>query len=79
VASARVDRVVSRLRALDGKVLIFSSDQVLRVLAARWVEASAELGRRLELDPACICVLGYNRDSADSVIELWNDARRKVR
>jgi broad specificity phosphatase PhoE len=40
--SARVDRVISRLRALGGRVLLFSSGHVLRVLAARWVEATAE-------------------------------------
>jgi broad specificity phosphatase PhoE len=69
----RIDRVVSRLRALEGKVLIFSSGHVLRVLAARWIDSSAALGRRLVLDPACICVLGYDHGGADSVIRLWND------
>ena len=69
----RVDRVVARLRAFEGNVLIFSSGHVLRVLAARWVEASAALGRRLVLDPACVCVLGYDHAGTDSVIRLWND------
>lgn len=77
--SARVDRVVSRLRELEGQVLLFSSGHLLRVLAARWVEAAAELGRRMDLDPACVCVLGYDHDSEDSVIQLWNDARREER
>jgi broad specificity phosphatase PhoE len=77
--SARADSVVSRLRALRGKVLLFSSGHLLRVLAARWVEATAELGRRLDLDPACVCVLGYDHDGEDSVIQLWNDARREER
>jgi broad specificity phosphatase PhoE len=77
--SARADRFVSRLRALGGKVLIFSSGHLLRVLAARWVECTAELGRRLELDPASVCVLSYEHDSEDSVIQLWNDARREAR
>jgi broad specificity phosphatase PhoE len=69
----RIDRVVSRLRALEGKVLIFSSGHVLRVLAARWIDGCAELGRRLVLDPACVCVLGYDHRGTDSVIRLWND------
>ena len=69
----RADRVVSRLRTLKGNVLIFSSGHVLRVLAARWVEASEALGRRLVLDPACVCVLGYDHAGTDSVIRLWND------
>ena len=69
----RVDRVVARLRALEGSVLIFSSGHVLRVLAARWIDGSAALGRRLVLDPACVCVLGYDHRGTDSVIRLWND------
>jgi broad specificity phosphatase PhoE len=69
----RVDQVVSRLRALEGNVLIFSSGHVLRVLAARWIDGSAALGRRLVLDPACVCVLGYDHGGTDSVIRLWND------
>lgn len=69
----RVDRVVSRLRALEGSVLIFSSGHVLRVLAARWIDGSAALGRRLVLDPACVCALGYDHGGLDRVIRLWND------
>lgn len=69
----RADRVVSRIRALKGNVLIFSSGHVLRVLAARWIGGAAALGRRLVLDPACVCMLGYDHDRLDSVIRLWND------
>jgi len=69
----RVDRVVSRLRPLEGNVLIFSSGHVLRILAARWIDNSADLGRRLALDPTGVCVLGYDHGGLDSVIRLWND------
>jgi broad specificity phosphatase PhoE len=71
--TGRVDAVVSRLRALTGNVLIFSSGHLLRVLAARWIEGAAALGRRLVLDPACLCVLGYDHHGQDSVIRLWNE------
>jgi hypothetical protein len=27
----------------------------------------------LVLDPACVCVLGYDHGGLDSVIRLWND------
>jgi probable phosphoglycerate mutase len=70
--SERADRVVARIRALTGNVLIFSSGHMLRVLAARWIEDPPALGRRLVLDPACICVLGYDHGGADRVIRLWN-------
>jgi broad specificity phosphatase PhoE len=69
----RADGVVSRLRALTGNILIFSSGHVLRMLAARWIDSSAALGRRLVLDPACVCILGFDHGGSDSVIRLWNE------
>jgi broad specificity phosphatase PhoE len=74
--TARVDLIVSRLRALSGGVLVFSSGHLLRALAARWLGLSAEFGRALALDPAAVCKLGYDHGGADSVIRLWNDTRR---
>ena len=71
--SERADRVVSRLRVLRGKVLVFSSGHLLRVLAARWIDNPAALGRALVLDPACLCVLGYDHGGVDRVIRLWNE------
>ena len=68
----RADRVVSRLKALKAKVLIFSSGHILRVLAARWIDESPALGRRWLLDPAHVCVLGYDHNGIDSVIRMWN-------
>lgn len=71
--TARVDRVVSRLRSLRSRVLVFSSGHVLRALTARWLGLPLEIGRTLVLDPAAICVLGYDHGGADSIIRLWND------
>ena len=73
----RADRVVSRLRNLEGHALVFSSGHILRVLAARWLAFSAEMARYLGLDPAGVCVLGYDHGGADRVIRLWNDTRRE--
>ena len=71
----RADAVVSGLRSLAGRTILFSSGHILRVLAARWLALSAEFGRSLVLDPAGVCILGYDHGAA-SVIRLWNDARR---
>ena len=74
----RVDRVLSRMRAVEGTLLIFSSGHLLRVLAARWLGTDAELGRGLQLDAASVCVLSYDHKGTDRVIRLWNDAARET-
>ena len=71
----RADRVVGRLRALDGDVLLFSSGHFLRVLAARWLGLGPSAGRYFYLGTATLSVLGYEHDRAEPVVRLWNDAR----
>ncbi len=72
---SRADRVIARLRALDGDALLFSSGHFLRVLAARWLGLEPSGGRYLYLGTATLSALGYEHDRADPVIRLWNDAR----
>jgi len=72
---ARADRVVGRLRALDGDVLLFSSGHFLRVLAARWLGLEPAGGRFFYLGTASLSVLGYEHSQAGPVVRLWNDAR----
>jgi len=68
--AARVDRVVTKLRSLDGDTLLFAHGHVLRVLTACWLELDAEAGRFFALDPGTISTLGYEREKP--VIRLWN-------
>jgi broad specificity phosphatase PhoE len=72
---ARADRVVSRVRAVQGDVLLFSSGHFLRVLAARWLGVEPGAGRFFLLSTASLSALGYEHDLSQPVIRLWDDTR----
>lgn len=71
--SARADRVMTRLRAVEGDVLLFSSGHILRVLAARWLGLQASDGAKLLLATASLSALGYEHVRAGPAIQFWND------
>jgi len=71
----RADRVVSRVRAVQGDVLLFSSGHFLRALAARWLGLEPGAGRFFLLSTASLSALGYEHDRTQPVIRLWDDTR----
>jgi probable phosphoglycerate mutase len=71
---ARADRVVARVRGIEGNVLLFSSGHFLRVLASRWLGLDASAGQYFLLSTAALSQLGYEHDVSEPVIRLWNDA-----
>jgi probable phosphoglycerate mutase len=75
---ARADRVIARLRAIDGDVLCFSSGHFLRVLAARWLALDAAYGSRFLLSTASVSALSYDHDLTEPAIKLWNDTQHVV-
>jgi broad specificity phosphatase PhoE len=74
-AGARADRIVNRVRAVRGDVLIFSSGHFLRVLTARWLGIEPADGRFFALNTASLSALGYEHSLSEPVIRLWNDTR----
>lgn len=74
--AARADRVVERVRAVQGNVLLFASAHILRVLAARWLGLEAAGGRYLLLDTSSLSILGYEHNLAEPAIRLWNEAHQ---
>ncbi|MCC6417375.1 MAG: histidine phosphatase family protein [Gemmataceae bacterium] len=72
---ARADRVVTRLRALDCDVGIFSSGHFMRTLAARWLGLEPSCGRYFLLGTTTLSILGYEHNRSEPVLRLWNDAR----
>ena len=72
---SRADRVISRVRAIQGDVLLFSSAHFLRVFAARWLGLDPAAGRYLFLSTASLSALGYEHNLTEPVIRLWDDTR----
>lgn len=70
---ARADRVVSRIRTVQGDVLLFSSGHFLRVFAARWLGVEPGAGRFFLLSTASLSALGYEHNLSQPVIRLWDD------
>jgi probable phosphoglycerate mutase len=72
--AARADRVVSRVRAVAGGALLFSSGHFLRVLGARWLGLEPIAGTYFLLSTASLGILAYEHNSrSEPVIRLWND------
>jgi broad specificity phosphatase PhoE len=74
--SARAERVIARIRALKGDVLIFAHRDILRILAMRWLNLPAEQARRFHLTTTSLSILGYDHTVNEPVIRLWNDTQK---
>ena len=72
---ARAHRVVARVRAIQGHVLLFSSGHFLRVLAALARARADSRSRLFLLSTASLSALGYEDDLSQPVIRLWNETR----
>ncbi|PTL84014.1 histidine phosphatase family protein [Vitiosangium sp. GDMCC 1.1324] len=70
---ARADRVIADARSVPGNVLIFSHGHMLRVLTARWLGLPPTEGRLFLLNTAALCVLGFDGDGDQPIVQLWND------
>jgi broad specificity phosphatase PhoE len=74
--AARADRVIARVRAAAGNVLLFSSGHFIRVLACRWLGIEPSVNSRFfMLSTASLSALGYEHSLSRPVIQLWNETR----
>jgi broad specificity phosphatase PhoE len=76
--AARADRIVNRVRAVTGDVLVFSSGHFLRVLATRWIGIEPIFGKSLMLGTASLSALGYENSLSHPAIRLWNDTHHAL-
>ena len=71
--AARADRLVARLRAMQGNVALFSHGQFGLVLAARWIGLPVVEAQHFLLGTASLSILSYNPAHPEiPVIALWN-------
>ena len=71
--SERADRLIARLRTLEGNIALFSHGHFGRVLAARWIGLPVGQAQHFLLSTASLSILGYEHCIAtESVIVLWN-------
>ncbi len=66
----RAERVIARIDAVQGDVLVVGHGHQLRVLAAVALELGPRAGAALALDPARISVVGHEHESR--VLRTWN-------
>jgi probable phosphoglycerate mutase len=71
--SARADRLIARVRGIEGDVLAFSSGHIIRMIAARWLGLRPDAGRFFFCRPASVGVLAFEHNNRDEpIIGLWN-------
>ena len=68
--AARVDRVIARIRSVEGDVALFAHGHVFRVFAARWLGLPPAAGSDFLLDPATVSVLSHYRGTP--AVKCWN-------
>jgi broad specificity phosphatase PhoE len=71
--SERADRLIARLRTLEGNLALFSHGHFGRVLGARWIGLEIRQAQHLLLSTASISILGYEHNRVEvPAIVLWN-------
>jgi len=74
--SVRADRIIERVRAISGDVLIFTSGHFMRVLATRWLGLEPTVNCKFfMLSTASLSAVGYEHTLSRPVIRLWNETR----
>jgi broad specificity phosphatase PhoE len=70
--AARVDRVMARVRSVQGDVALIAHGHLFRVFAARWLGLPPAAGSHFLLDTATVSVLSYYHGVP--AVRRWNAA-----
>jgi probable phosphoglycerate mutase len=68
--AARIDRVIARIRLVEGDVALFAHGHIFRVFAARWLGLPAAAGSHFLLDTATLSVLSHYHGIP--AVKRWN-------
>ena len=74
--TARADRIVAKVRAINADVLLFTSGHIGRSIAARWIGQPITLGAFLLLSTASLSILSYDHGLNHPAILSWNETGR---
>lgn len=77
--SARADRLLARLRGLEGNIALFTHGQIGSALAARWIGLALDEAQHLSLGTASLSILALDpHHPGVPVISLWNEVPRRI-
>lgn len=71
--AARADRFIGLVRPIEGDVAAFSSAQIIRMIAARWLGLPPLGASYFYTDTASIGIVGYEHNRSQPVVRLWDD------
>jgi broad specificity phosphatase PhoE len=71
--AARADHFIEQVRSINGDVAAFSSAQIIRMIAARWLGLPPDAARYFYTQTASIGILSYEYERIQPVIQLWDD------
>ena len=71
--AVRADRFIQLAQSIQGDVAAFSSAQIIRMIAARWLGLAPMAAQYFYTETASVGVLSYEHEQSHPVIHLWDD------
>ena len=76
---ARADRLIARLRQLDGNIALFAHGQIGSALAVRWIGLALACAQHFSLGTTTLSILALDpHHPGVPVIALWNAAPQEI-
>lgn len=76
---ARADRLIARLRQLDGNIALFAHGQIGSAIAARWIGLALACAQHFSLGTTTLSILALDpHHPGVPVIALWNAAPQEI-